>query len=63
MEFQNAITIINEEETKMGIPQNYQGRSAIAQEVYDVCHLNELPTIRDTHSDSPRKPRRTPPSS
>ena len=64
MEFRNAITITNEEETKMGIPENYQGRSAIAQEVYDVRRLHQLPTIRDTHGDSPGlKPRRTPPSS
>jgi len=63
MEFQNAITITNEEETKMGVPQNYQGCSAIAQEVYDVRRLKQLPTIHDTHGDPPHKPRRTPPSS
>ena len=61
MEFRNAITITNEEETKMRIPENYQGYSgSIAQEVYDVRRLNQLPTIHDsTHSDSPQKPRRT----
>ena len=37
MEFRNSITITNEEETKLGIPEDYQGRSAVAQEAYGVC--------------------------
>jgi len=43
----------------LGIPEDHQGRS-VAQDAYDLRRLHHFPTVRDTHGDSPQRPRRTP---
>ena len=56
----NTITISDEEETKLGIPETLRGHSVIAGEVYDNSRLGTPPAIRDLHGDSPRWIRHTP---
>ena len=56
-EFCTKITITNEEEARLGIPEEYQGRSVVAQAAYDACRSQHLPSTRDIHGDSPRRPR------
>jgi len=54
-----TITITEEEETKMGIPEK-QGRSVIAYDSYDARRMNHLPTVQNIQEDSPRRPRQAP---
>jgi len=56
-EFRNRITITNEEEAKLGIPEEYQGRSVVAEAAYDARRSQHLPSTRNVHGDSPRRPR------
>jgi hypothetical protein len=55
--FSDSISISNDEEIRLGIPESFHGRSIIANEVYDNRRLNALPTIHDTHGDSPQRTR------
>ena len=58
----NTITISDEEETKLGIPETLRGRfiQVIASEVYDNSRMGTPPAIRDLHGDSPRRFRHAP---
>ena len=50
-DFRNRILIANEEEAKLGIPEDRQGMSAVAQNAYHAWHMQSLSSIRDGHSD------------
>jgi len=52
--FSEAVVISEEEETKMGIPAEKQGRS-MAYDSYDARRMNCLPTIHNVQEDSPRR--------
>lgn len=53
--FSDSISISNDEEIRLGIPEYPHGCSIVANEVYDNRHFNVLPTVRDTHGDSPQR--------
>ena len=53
--FSDSISMSNDEEIRLGIPEIFHGCSIIANEVYDNRRLNALPTVRDTHGDSPQR--------
>ena len=55
-EFQEKITISQEEETRLGIPDDRRGLRIVNA---DVRHANPLflPSIRNERGDSPRRPR------
>ncbi|KAF8237508.1 hypothetical protein L208DRAFT_1389126 [Tricholoma matsutake] len=59
-EFHEKITITNEEENRLKIPESKQGWSTVIYtDVYDLRHLNHLPFIHDGQGDSPRRSRQT----
>jgi hypothetical protein len=58
-DFRDRILITNEEETKLGIPEDHQGRSTVAEDAYHARHMHNLPTTHDGRGDSPRRPRHT----
>jgi len=60
-DFSGKISITNEEETKLGIPEESQGHSVVALEAYDARRSHSVLPIHDSHGDSPRRPRRTTP--
>ena len=55
-QFSDKISILPEEEERLGIPEDYIGNSSIAQLTHDICHMNHLPTVHDLHVDSPQWP-------
>ena len=61
-EFRDKIAIANEEETKLGIPEDRQGwyRPGVS-DLSDMRHANPLllPSIRDGHGESPQRSRQT----
>ena len=50
---ETRITITNEEEARLGIPEEYQGRSVVAQAAYNTHCSQHLPSIPNVHSNSP----------
>ncbi|TFK32012.1 hypothetical protein BDQ12DRAFT_64206 [Crucibulum laeve] len=51
--FGERITITNEEEERLHIPESYQGESVVAQDVYNAGRVQHLPSIHDSRDDSP----------
>ena len=49
----DKISILLEDEERLGIPKDCVSNSSIAQLTHDVCHMNHLPTA---HDDSPQWP-------
>jgi len=57
-EFRDRITMTNEEESRLNIPEEKQGWSAVIYaDVHDQRHLNQIPSVRDSRTDSPQRPR------
>jgi hypothetical protein len=63
-EFHHRITITNEEENQLKIPEEKQGWSAaVYADAHDLRRLNQLPSICNTSTDSPQRPRQSQASS
>ena len=45
--------LLNEEETRLGIPDELVGHSIFRANIPDVCCLQNLPQIYDSHGESP----------
>jgi hypothetical protein len=58
-DFRDRILITNEEEAKLGILEDHQGMSAVAQDAYHARRMQSLSSIHDGHGDSPWRPRYT----
>jgi len=57
-EFREKIMITDEEENRLNIPEEKRGWSAIIYaDAHDLRRLNQIPSIRDSRTDSPRRPR------
>jgi hypothetical protein len=61
VKFREKVYISPEEEERLGIPGNCIGRPMVVQWAYDARRTNCLPSIRDLHGESPRRPHRTQP--
>ena len=67
-DFLNKISITNEEEKALGIPENKRGvlcSYCVRSDSYDAHYMNRVPSIQDHRDDSPhrlRTPRSADPS-
>ena len=60
-DFSGKISITNEEETKLGIPEKSHGRCVVAINAYNMRRSHSLPHIHNSHGESPRRPHYTMP--